>query len=146
MTALPAAGWPEPEQGWPHWLATVPYAASQHPLAREPLPIAQGANCQRYAYAVLAAFGRQVPPHRSSELWAEDLEHPAAAQPFDLALFNADDESWGAHVAVVMGDDELLHLCAEEGRPVVWRWADFASRERYRTLVGLVRPAAARVP
>jgi len=122
-------------------VAVAPYRFEAHPQASDSIPLASGANCQRYAYAVLALFDRRVPPHRSSELWEDStLKHPdrTDAHDLDLVLFNDSDNAWGAHVAIVVGDG-LLHLCAEEGRPAIWSWADFARRPRYEHVVGLVR-------
>ncbi|MDQ3402447.1 MAG: NlpC/P60 family protein [Actinomycetota bacterium] len=103
----------------------------------------EGANCQRFAYAVLAHFGLHVAPTRSSELWADTatirVSHP---EPLDLLLFNKTADAWGAHVGVWIGDDQVLHLCSEVGKPAVWRMADFASRARYRELVGIKRVLA----
>jgi cell wall-associated NlpC family hydrolase len=101
-----------------------------------------GANCQRYAYAVVALFGRYVPRLRSSELWsAAELEPVAsgAIRPLDLVLFNSTRNPYGAHVGVAMPDDEVLHLCSEVGRPAVWPLAAFGQRERYKTLLGGLR-------
>ena len=128
----------------PDWLWAVPYDASALPSA-EPLLPGEGANCQRFAYAVLTEAGRSVPPHRSSELWSDEtLTHPplSATQPLDLVLFNDADEAYGAHLAVVVADDQLLHLCREVGQPTVWRWSDFVTRPRYAHVVGAVRPTA----
>ncbi|AMM22497.1 hypothetical protein AX769_16580 [Frondihabitans sp. PAMC 28766] len=136
-------GSPAPAGGWPDWVFTVPYSASAHPQPIDLEPIADGANCQRFAYAVLELFGRHIAPHRSSELWADrSLQHIEAteAQRLDLVLFNSTADAWGAHVAVALGG-ELLHLCAEVGRPAVWRWSDFAARDRYRVIVGVLRVA-----
>jgi hypothetical protein len=130
-----------PNARWPGWVVTVPYVASAHPRSKNGAPIGLGANCQRFAYAVLGLFGKSVPPHRSSDLWADpafDHVTRTEVQDLDLALFNPAAGSWGAHVAVALGG-ELLHLCAEVGRPALWQWPDFAARERYATLVGVVR-------
>ncbi len=130
----------------PFW--HVPYAGARHPgsAAVAALPgLAAGANCQLYAYAVLAHFGRSLPALRSSDLW-EDTRHTvqvAQARPLDLLLFNKDGDAYGAHVGVCVGDGQVLHLCAEVGRPAVWGTADFAARERYRFLVGVKRLRAA---
>lgn len=51
---------------------------------------------------------------------------------------NRTGEAWGAHVAIVFGDF-LLHLSAEVGWPALWSWEEFAVRERYSRLVGVVR-------
>jgi len=118
-----------------------------HPQAREASTPDAGANCQLYAYAVIALFDRHVPPHRSSELWEEPgLEHVSVNDManLDLVLFNGTMNPWGAHVAVVIGD-RLLHLSQEIGSPAIWEWKDFAERERYREIVGIVRPTRAHV-
>jgi hypothetical protein len=118
----------------------VPYAAAGHPQSANPLTSGDGANCQRYAYAILALFNRSVPPHRSAELWADrQLEHPAAPAPLDLMLFGPAPDPFGMHVAVWMAPDQLLHLCAEVGRPAVWAEREFAARARYRCRLGPVR-------
>lgn len=123
---------------------TVRYVGARFPgsaAVRARPGIGAGTNCQLFAYAVLARFGLVVPPVRSSELWADTdvTVRVAAPQPLDLMLVNATDAPWGAHVGVWLGDDRVLHLCAELGRPAVWSPADFAARDRYRTLVGFVR-------
>lgn len=86
VTAEMPSDWPVPRSGWPSWLWTVPYAGSQHPQALAPQPIETGANCQRYAYAVLKHVGIRVPPFRSSELWDAPFSHPSLEdfKPLDL--------------------------------------------------------------
>ena len=134
-----SANWPRPTDGWPSWVASTPYVGAAHPQQRPQQPIANGANCQRYAYAILGLFGRTVPDHRSSELWAEPaFEHPAEPQDLDLVLFNSDVSAWGAHVGVVLADG-VLHLSTEVTIPAVWTWQRFAERPKYRTVVGFVR-------
>ena len=63
----------------------------------QPGPIEAGANCQRYAYAVLGLFDRHVPGHRSSELWDDQaFIHPPInnLHDLDLVLFNANNSAW----------------------------------------------------
>ena len=133
--------YPRPRDGWPRWTLTCPYRANAIPGARRPDQLEFGANCQLYAYAILALFARSVAPHRSSELWDDPALTRVAledAEDLDLALFSPTGDAWGAHVAVVLGN-RLLHLSAEVGRPALWHWRDFAVRPRYRVLVGLIR-------
>ncbi|MET7937607.1 hydrolase [Streptomyces sp. NPDC005322] len=126
---------------------SVPYAGARFPgsaaVAHRP-GLAEGANCQLFAYAVLRHFGLEPPALRSSELWddRESTARVSAARPLDLLLFNADDAAFGAHVGVWAGPDQVLHLCAEVGRPAVWPMAAFADRPRYRRLVGVKRVTA----
>jgi hypothetical protein len=132
----------------PVWLPagfrTVPYVGARFPGSpaepRRP-GLADGANCQLFAYEVLKLFGLDPPALRSSELWADmaSTSRVVTVQPLDLILVNATGDPWGAHVGVWIDDDQILHLCAEIGRPAVWRMDDFAARPRYRTLVGIKR-------
>ncbi|MGN6206413.1 hydrolase [Humibacter sp.] len=136
-----------PRSGWPSWARDAPYATAVFPDAVRSARPEDGANCQVYAYAVLALFGRMVPPHRSSELWDDrSFAHvePDEARDLDLVLFSTNGAAWGAHVAVAFGPS-LLHLCAEEGRPALWMWEDFAARSRYAAVVGVVRVPVVRM-
>ncbi|MDI3421180.1 hydrolase [Streptomyces luteolus] len=126
----------------PYW--NVPYRGARFPGSADVTArpgLALGANCQLFAYAVLGHFGLTAPPLRSSELWQDTAAtvHVPVPRPLDLVLFNADEDSYGAHVGVWAGDDAVLHLCAELGRPVVWSLADFAERDPYRVLLGAKR-------
>ncbi|GAA2630833.1 hydrolase [Streptomyces vastus] len=128
----------------PSVMWATPYAGARFPgsaAVRDRPGLTDGANCQLFAYAVLELFGLEPAAWRSSDLWADTrlTRRVAVAQPLDLVLFNATDESWGAHVGVVVGEGRILHLCAEVGRPAVWSMAEFAARERYRTLLGFKR-------
>ncbi|MET7360068.1 hydrolase [Streptomyces sp. NPDC005562] len=123
---------------------TVPYAGARHPGAAAVTArpgLAAGANCQLFAYGVLGHFGLVPPPLRSSELWddTEATVRVPVPEPLDLLLFNGSADAYGAHVGVWAGDDAVLHLCAEVGRPAVWSLADFAGRTRYRVLLGAKR-------
>ena len=124
-------------------LATLPtrFRAVRYDGAKTPdggHDVSDGANCQRYAYAVLAHFGMELPPWRSSELWADDAltEAVVAFRPLDLLLFNRTEESFGAHVAVYAGQGRALHLAKSVGQPALWSLAEFAERPEYRVLIG----------
>ncbi|WP_369255213.1 hydrolase [Streptomyces sp. R35] len=134
-----------PERVW-----TTPYVGRRFPGSRsvaEKPGLTEGANCQFFAYEVLRHFGLDIPAWRSSDLWADTelTERVRVPRPLDLALFNADDTAWGAHVGVAAGEGKVLHLCREAGRPAVWTLEEFTARERYRTLLGFkrVRPGRA---
>lgn len=129
-----------PDRFW-----SVPYVGARFPgsaaVAARP-DLAEGANCQLFAYAVLRHFGLAPPALRSSDLWADTAATTrvtAARHPLDLLLFNAADDPYGAHVGVWAASDRVLHLCAEAGRPAVWPLSAFAARPRYRTLIGVKR-------
>jgi hypothetical protein len=163
---VPAAHGPDALRRLPAALRNVAYSAARHPGAGapecpsspEPAPpsapapdLAGGANCQRYAYAVLAHFGLWVPPLRSSELWADrTATHPTDPPgPLDLVLFDAGPHpehppGYGAHVGIHWAPDQVLHLCREIGHPALWTYSDFAARPRYARFLGAKRPVIAR--
>ncbi|MGW7573938.1 cell wall hydrolase [Streptomyces sp. NPDC054765] len=156
----------------PEALRKVTYSGARHPGAATPecpshsphgadgaagggapdtfADLAEGANCQRYAYAVLRHFGLLIPPLRSAELWADEraTRRTGRPRPLDLVLFDGGPvpdrpPGYGAHVGVHLGPDQVLHLCREAGRPAVWRYADFAARPRYGRFLGAKRAVSA---
>lgn len=128
----------------PKHFREVPYVGERFPgspaVAGHP-GLALGANCQLFAYNVLEHFGLGPPPVRSSELWLDTSSTTPVdiAAPLDLLLFNDTIDPWGAHIGVWIGRDQILHLSAEAGKPTVWPRQEFASRARYRVLVGIKR-------
>lgn len=129
-------------QDLPAWLWDVPYDAARHPEAVPPEGLRLGGNCQLFAYAVLSHFGFHIPPLRSAELW-RDTEATMVVlvpRPLDLVLFHDREQAWGAHVGVVCGPDEVVHLSQEVGRPAVWTFAQFATTPRFANLIGFKRP------
>ena len=129
----------------PALFAGVVYVGSRIPDGYHAL--AEGANCQRYAYAVLAHFGIQLPPWRSSELWEDKSLTKVVGkdfQPLDLMLFAPDDNPFGAHVGLYAGNGLVLHLCKVAERPAEWPLDQFGSVPSYRTLIGGKRPTLKR--
>jgi hypothetical protein len=126
----------------PTWMWDVPYVAASHPGAVPREAWRDGANCQLFAYGVLALHGWAVTDLRSDELWfdKECTTVATEAAPLDLVLFQKDQEPYGAHVGLVVAEDAVLHLCKEVGLPVVWGWDEFATRLRYRVVIGYKRP------
>jgi hypothetical protein len=125
----------------------VRYVGARYPGApvvlRNP-DLTEGANCQLFAFEVLRHFGLAPPELRSSELWLDTAatQRVTVPKPLDLVLLNATRDPWGAHIGLWAGDDQVLHLCAEVGRPALWNLAMFAARPSYRTLVGFKRVTA----
>ncbi|ARF58692.1 cell wall hydrolase [Streptomyces gilvosporeus] len=157
---IPVPCGPQALAGLPEALRNVSYSAARHPGAGTPEctssagdaagALAGGANCQRYAYAVLGHFGLVVPPLRSAELWADERATVRAGQPrpLDLVLFDGGPVAgrptgYGAHVGVHLAPGQVLHLCREVGRPAVWAYADFAARPRYARFLGAKRAVGA---
>jgi lipoprotein Spr len=103
--------------------------------------LSESPNCQNFAYEILRHFGRTIPDFRSSNLW-DDTEHTIAVsdtQPLDLLLFNRTTNSWGAHVALCVGEDHAIHLSRQIGTATVWSIRQFAEHAEYRVLVGTKR-------
>jgi hypothetical protein len=118
----------------------VRYDSDRRPRTAE-FNLSKGANCQLWAYALLNHFGIEVPPFRSSDLW-EDTEFSDAVhrlQPLDLLLFNQTESSWGAHVAVYLGDDAVAHLSRKIGLPAVCTLEEMLRTPTYQVLVGAKR-------
>jgi hypothetical protein len=125
----------------------VRYVGARYPgsaAVRARPGLAEGANCQFFAYEVLRHFGLCPPDLRSSELWADTAatREVAVPRPLDLVLLNAVRDAWGAHVGVWAGAEKVLHLCAETRRPALWDLPTFAARPSYRILLGFKRVIA----
>lgn len=119
----------------------VPYVAAQIPAGDYGL--GRGANCQRYAYAVLAHFDIVLPPLRSSDLWDDRVSTSlvtGAFEPLDLLLFGPGDDAYGAHVGLWTGPEGVLHLCRSVGLPTIWGLEQFAGQKEYSTFIGAKRP------
>jgi hypothetical protein len=124
----------------PPELRGIPYDYDRHPQSAA-FDLSKGANCQLWAYALLKHFGIEVPPFRSSELW-DDTDFSDAVhgfEPLDLLLFNDTESSWGAHVAVYLGDGVVAHLSRHIGLPQVCALEEMLRAPKYRVLVGAKR-------
>lgn len=129
--------------GLPNWYWNVPYVGGRYPGAVPRSDLAEGANCQLWAYEVLGHFGLDVADLRSDQLWEDttSTRHVELPRPLDLVLYNDSANSYGAHVGVWMGG-ATAHLCEEVGRPTVWLQSEFEGRARYATRIGFKRPVA----
>lgn len=130
-----------PVTGWPDGLWEVPYLGSASPGRAPVASWLRGSNCQLFAYGFLSLFGLKCPALPSSTLWAdaEATVRVLVPAPLDIILFNKSKDPFGAHLGIWMGPDEVLHLCKEIGRPVVWALEEFSLRPRYATIVGFKR-------
>ena len=125
----------------PSAFLAVSYKGDCYPGAPGVAGIAQGANCQQFAYELLRYFGNRIPDFRSSDLW-EDVDFTLEVsnlEPLDLLLYNSTPRSWGAHVAVYLGEGQIIHLSKEFVRPVIWTHAQFLSTTSYRYFIGAKR-------
>ncbi len=120
----------------------VSYNGARHPLARPRSIFREGANCQLFVFELLRNFGYQVGPMRSSELAADRrfTRSVRRVRALDILMFNRDSRSWGAHLALYLGNRRAIHLGQEIGRPAIWSLEEFLERERYRSLIAIKRP------
>ncbi len=119
----------------------ITYEGDRHPQSAEFDFGNKGANCQLYAYALLKHFGVIVPPFRSSQLW-EDKKHTKVVydlEPLDLLLFNDTNDSWGAHVAVYIGEEMVIHLAKNIGLPDICPLQKMLLNPRYKVFIGAKR-------
>lgn len=125
-----------PAQYW-----EVPYVAARYPGSVPRGDVHRGANCQLWAYEVLAWFGFAMPDLRSDDLWNDttSTRHVSKPEALDLVLYSADGNPHGAHVGLWTGH-AVAHLCHEVGRPSVWAQSDFDARPRYAVQIGFKRP------
>ena len=125
----------------PEWYWGVPYVAARTPGAVPREQLRNGANCQLWAYGVLAYFGHDIPDLRSDELWCDNSATDAVVAPdaLDIVLFSGDGNPHGAHVGIWTGS-AVAHLCREVGRPVIWPLEEFGARPRYAVRIGFKRP------
>lgn len=103
-----------------------------------------GANCQLFAYHLLAHFGKVIPPLRSSDLWEDTqstivITEQDGFKPLDVMLYHSTDQAWGAHVGLFIGDGKVIHLSQELGHPEVRDHYSFSDVERYRYFIGAKR-------
>ena len=103
--------------------------------------LSAGANCQTFAFALLAANGLDLPPFRSSDLWADDIFTLTVRdlRPLDLLLFHNRPDAWGAHVAIHLTEGRAIHLAKFEGKPEIWPLDRFGQDPRYWCFIGAKR-------
>ena len=120
---------------------SVHYVSSRIPGVASASDMSLGANCQLYAYQILKQHGLVLPDFRSSELWADTTYTEQVEQflPLDIVLLNTVYESYGAHVGLFWGQDWVLHLSKQNGRPKIERLTDLLGQKAYRCLVGAKR-------
>ena len=125
----------------PEQFRSVRYNTAQYPGAVDLVNLAEGANCQLFAYELLRHFGLTVPDFRSSELWddARYTRRVRYIEPLDLLLWNKTTDAWGAHVGVYLGEEKIVHLSRDVGVPAVWHLAAFRQRPKYRKFIGAKR-------
>jgi lipoprotein Spr len=125
----------------PEHFHKVRYDGKCYPGAPGVRGLMGGANCQRYAYEFVRAFGYTIPNLRSSGLWVDTAHTVTVEQPepFDLVLLNGKPDPWGAHVGVYLGKNLVLHLSKKIGIPAIESLESLMQIPKYRYLIGLKR-------
>ncbi|MGZ6472786.1 MAG: hypothetical protein ACXWRZ_16575 [Bdellovibrio sp.] len=88
-------------------------------------------------------FGFQIGDLRSSDLWKDTVFTTEVAddlQAFDIVLINKNQDSYGAHIGLCIGNNKILHLSKKEGKPVVWDLDQFGNLDEYAIYIGAKRP------
>ncbi len=125
----------------PDHFFNIPYRSECYPGAVNLANLQNGANCQRFAYELLRHFGYIIPDFRSRELWEDDMHTYAVTspEPLDLLLFSKDENCWGAHVAVNIGGDMVLHLSEKNGLPAFETMQEMMAKPEYKIFIGTKR-------
>lgn len=120
----------------------VAYHASRIPGVENAADLSLGANCQLYAYQILASKGYEIPDFRSSELWEDETFTLKVYQdflPLDIMLYHRKQESFGAHVGLYWGEGRVLHLSKSNGRPKLELHSSLLEQEKYACFIGAKR-------
>lgn len=120
----------------------IPYKASHYPGNPIATDFRSGANCQLFAYELLAYYGKKLPPFRSSDLWEDKVYTEGVEgelEPLDLLLWNDTQDSYGAHVGVYVGAEQAIHLSKQVGFPEIRALTYFTSLLSYRFFIGAKR-------
>lgn len=106
------------------------------------LDLSDGANCQVFVYSFLLYFGIKIPTEfRSKELWQDKKFTKLVKKPklFDIMFFNKNNESYGAHIGVFLGNDMVIHLSKKIGYLSIWKINDFKKYKQYKFFLGAKR-------
>jgi len=119
---------------------TITYNGKQTPDSTLSM-FEHGANCQLFAYSLLAHFGVSIPSFRSSNLWEDETftEKVDDPQAFDIMLFHKTPESWGAHVGLCIGEQKIIHLSKEVGVPEIKEYNRMGESDMYKYYIGCKR-------
>ena len=125
----------------PEQFKHVQYNSSRIPGVENQEDLSLGANCQVFAYAFLRYHGIQIPNFRSSNLWEDNVytEKVSQFRKFDLMLYHKHPNSFGAHVGVFIGNDQVFHLSKSNGVPKIELHHSLMQQEKYQCFIGAKR-------
>ncbi len=124
----------------PSIFLTIKYNPKQTPEVKSS-PFKHGANCQLFAYTLLSYYGYKIPPFRSSELWddCQFTKKVSHLKPFDILMYSDNEEAWGAHIGLYLGDGKIIHLSKENTYPKIQTHQSMMEIKKYRHFIGAKR-------
>jgi hypothetical protein len=126
----------------PEKFYSVKYNYDRYPGVEDQANFSQGANCQVFSYELLAINGVRAPNLRSSNLW-EDSEYTIKVEgdikPLDLLLFNRISDPYGAHMAVSLGGEDLIHLAMHNEVAEISTINELCKLDKYKVFLGAIR-------
>lgn len=125
----------------PERFLQINYNPEVKPQSNYSKDLIDGANCQIFVYSILRFYKHEIPEFRSSELWDDELFTCKVNeyQDFDILLYNNKDTAWGAHLALFIGNNKIIHLSKAIGKPEIIDCQKLQEREKYRYFIGVKR-------
>jgi len=123
-------------------LLNAKYNSSRIPGVDNQSNLILGANCQVFAYEFLRVNDIKLPNFRSSELWEDKIYTKIVNdfEPLDLMLYNSiDGKSFGAHVAVYIGFNDVIHLSADNKIYEIIKHENIIKNQKYKYFIGAKR-------
>ena len=119
----------------------VQYNSSRIPNIKDQSDLTLGANCQVFAFELLKVNGITAPNFRSSELYSDTIytEKVEIFKPLDLMLYNNNNNSFGAHVGVYIGNEKIIHLSLENGYAQIIEHQEMIKNRKYNIFIGAKR-------
>ena len=120
---------------------TTQYVGARIPGIENQADLSLGANCQVFAYELLRVNGVSIPNFRSSDLWEDKLFTLKVTefQALDIMLYNTDNNAFGAHVGVYIGEGKIIHLSYQNQKPEIIEHRLMGDNEKYRVFIGAKR-------
>jgi cell wall-associated NlpC family hydrolase len=126
----------------PEIFHSVKYNYDRYPGVEDQSNFSHGANCQVFSYELLAVNGVQAPNLRSSNIWEDSkytLKVEGDLKPLDLLLFNSTSDPYGAHMAVSLGGEDLIHLAKHNEVAEISTINELCKLDKYKVFLGAMR-------
>lgn len=57
-------------------------------------------------------------------------------QPLDILFFHKNENAFEAHIAIYIGNNQVIHLAKYLVKPIIWTIEEFLEFEKYQVLIG----------